>query len=586
MNRFRRRAAWYMPTLLLLVAPPADAKPAVSIAWTGWTPDLFAHAQTDQRLVLLDLEAVWCHWCHVMDEKTYSNAKVRSLIAAHYLAVRVDQDARPDLSNRYESYGWPATVIFDSEGHELAKRRGFIEPTEMTALLAKLARHPVPEPSDEEDAVQPASSPLLPPALVSELQSTQRESYDEKLGGWGSTHKLLFGEPEELAMGDADPQQQEHARRALHEALSLIDPVWGGAYQYSVRTWHEPHFEKIAEIQARNLFLYSLAYARWGEQDDLKAAQAVSRYIAEFLTSTEGALFTSQDADLVRGTHSAGYFALDDAGRRRRGIPVVDRHIYARENGWMAGALAFFGSLTGDTDAIERAARAVRWVQAHRAAEGGGFHHGESDPAGTLYLDDTLEMGIAFLRLYEATAERTWLEAARRPATFIEAHFRSPSGGFSTSQSALAAGLEPRPERGENIRLVRFANVLFHETGDDQFRVLAETAMRFVAAPAVARRGPPAGVLLAALELGRSPLHITIVGAKSDPVAKQLFDAARAAPTGYRRIEWWDRSEGPMPNADVAYPELKQPAAFVCTEKSCSLPIRDPVRLQDRLHPR
>jgi uncharacterized protein YyaL (SSP411 family) len=61
--------------------------------------------------VLLDLEAVWCHWCHVMDAVTYADPDVRKEMAAKYLAVKVDQDSRPDISNRYEDYGWPATVV-------------------------------------------------------------------------------------------------------------------------------------------------------------------------------------------------------------------------------------------------------------------------------------------------------------------------------------------------------------------------------------------------------------------------------------------------------------------------------------------
>ena len=75
------------------------------------------------------------------------------------------------------------------------------------------------------------------------------------------------------------------------------------------------------------------------------------------------------------------------------------------------------------------------------------------------------------------------------------------------------------------------------------------------------------------------PLHVTVVGPKSDAVARSLFEAALAQATSYKRIEWWDRSEGPMPNSDVAYPTLARPAAFVCSDGACSLPVRDPLKL-------
>ena len=98
--------------------PPATASSdsAPGLAWRPWSEQLFAQAKREKRFILLDLEAVWCHWCHVMEQTTYHDASVAAIIAAHYLPVKVDQDARPDLSRRYDEYGWPATVIFDPSG--------------------------------------------------------------------------------------------------------------------------------------------------------------------------------------------------------------------------------------------------------------------------------------------------------------------------------------------------------------------------------------------------------------------------------------------------------------------------------------
>src|SRR5438132_6490487 len=83
---------------------PAAAEP---IPWEDWSEGAFVRAREQKRLVLLDLGAVWCHWCHVMDETTYRDPKVVEEIRRHFIPLRVDQDARPDLSNRYEDYGWP-----------------------------------------------------------------------------------------------------------------------------------------------------------------------------------------------------------------------------------------------------------------------------------------------------------------------------------------------------------------------------------------------------------------------------------------------------------------------------------------------
>src|SRR5882724_9402172 len=121
-------------TVGLLCAAPATKK-AGPIDWQPWSDAIFDQAKRENKFVLLDLEAVWCHWCHVMDETTYKSPEVIALIQSKYIPVRVDQDSRPDLSNRYEDYGWPATVVFGPGGGEIVKRQGYIEPRQMIGLL-------------------------------------------------------------------------------------------------------------------------------------------------------------------------------------------------------------------------------------------------------------------------------------------------------------------------------------------------------------------------------------------------------------------------------------------------------------------
>ena len=110
------------------------------LVWQDWNAELFTRAQAEQRFVLLDLEAVWCHWCHVMDQETYSDPKVIAALKKNYITVQVDQDSRPDLANRYEQYGWPATIIFGPDGTEIVKRRGFVEPDVMLSILEEVRR--------------------------------------------------------------------------------------------------------------------------------------------------------------------------------------------------------------------------------------------------------------------------------------------------------------------------------------------------------------------------------------------------------------------------------------------------------------
>src|SRR6202012_5953538 len=107
-----------------------------------------------------------------------------------------------------------------------------------------------------------------------------------------------------------------------------------------------------------------------------------------FLTSPEGAFYVSQDADLIEGKHSADYFQLNDAKRRALGIPRVDRHLYARENGWMINALCTLYAASGDASTLQEAVRSAHWVIAHRSLADGGFSHGDKDSAGP-YLGDS-----------------------------------------------------------------------------------------------------------------------------------------------------------------------------------------------------
>ncbi|MBI2784419.1 MAG: thioredoxin domain-containing protein, partial [Gammaproteobacteria bacterium] len=323
---------------LVLLAALGSARAAEPLVWHGWSPEIFAQAKRENKFLLLDLEAVWCHWCHVMAGTTYRDPAVVALMNTRYLAVRVDQDARPDLASRYEDYGWPATVIFGPDGTEIVKKQGYIPPSDMMRLLQTVIDDPSPvvaQNINTDHAV--TGETALPAARRDELHARWAGGYDDKEGGWGFSHKYLDADTIEYALRRAargDTRAAQMARDTLRLSRKLLDPVWGGLYQYSAGgTWDEPHFEKIMSFQADTLRANALAAATWGDPAFLENARAVHGYLRRFLTNPAGVVYTSQDADLVPGEHSADYFALDDAGRRARGVPRIDRHIYARENG-------------------------------------------------------------------------------------------------------------------------------------------------------------------------------------------------------------------------------------------------------------
>jgi uncharacterized protein YyaL (SSP411 family) len=574
-----RNLCMLMLSLPLAALATAQAPP-VRLHWQPWSDSAFAQARAEHKFVLLDLEAVWCHWCHVMDDITYSDPTVIKLLNDKYILVKVDQDARPDISNRYQDYGWPATVVFAADGSEIVKRQGYIPPRPMSSLLQAIIDDPSPGPSvEKEEAFHPAPASAIDAPLLAHVRASYEKQFDEAASGWGFGHKYLDGDSVEYALRLASRGDIKYARRAsstLDDAIALIDPVWGGMYQYSVGGhWSEPHYEKLISIQAVALRQYSLAYARTQKPEYLKAAQSIYRYTEEFLrSSTDQVFFVSQDADLHDGEENEAYFKLDDHGRRAQGIPRVDQHVYARENGWMIAALCDYYAVSGEAGALHAAQTAAEWINKHRTLPGGGFRHGETDAAGP-YLADTLAMGQASLALYNVTGNRDGLKAARSAAEFIATHFApaSPGMGYVTSRTPTDAAYKPHPDRDENSALVRFASLLAFATGDEKFHTIAAEAMRYLAAETVALRPLSAGILLADEDSAQAPIHVTVIGSPANAETEALHAAALRTISDHELIELRNPADpAPLPT-NVSYPQLDRPALFLCTATACSSPI-------------
>jgi uncharacterized protein len=587
--RFRHAIIVTVLGLLLGGYAPAETQPAI-LHWQPWSDAAFAQARREHKFVLLDLEAVWCHWCHVMDDITYRDPAVVRLLRQRYVLVKVDQDARPDISNRYQDYGWPATVVFAADGSEIVKRQGYIPPQPMSSILQAIIDDPSPGPSvEKETAFHPAADSAIPAALLARLQKQFQMQYDVPVAGWGFGHKYLDANSIEYAMrlaAHGNPEAATRAADTLHNATALLDPAWGGMYQYSVGGhWSEPHFEQLISIQADALREYSFAYAQTQNREDLSAMQSVRHYVMSFLRSpSTGAFYVSQDADLRDGEENASYFKLSDRERRAKGIPRIDTHVYARENGWMIGALCVDYAATGDASTLSQARKAADWIVAHRSLNDGGFRHGDADVTGP-YLGDTLAMGQAFLALYNVTGDRKDLKKAAAAARFIATHFVpvSPGSGFVTSRTPTDVAYRPHPDREENIGLVRFASMLSLVTGDTHFHAMAVEAMRYLAAEPVALAPLSGGVLLANQDATEASIHIAIVGSTRRPDAVALHTAALRSIVSHELIEIRDPADpSPLPTS-VTYPQFDRAALFLCTANTCSSPVFKPEDVRGRI---
>jgi uncharacterized protein len=318
-------------------APHAD-DPAVDIArararhatqqftWTSWSPEAFARAAREHRFILIDGAAAWCHWCHVMDETTYLDPEIGAALRDRFVAIRVDIDARPDIAERYGDWGWPATIVLSPDAAELGKFRGYLAPERLREILAETIAAGGAAAETRAPAIATPARPEALPWIAARAIHDLDGYYDDQHGGWGSRIKAPIGDNVAFELRRAahgDTTAAARAAQTLDRQRAIVDPVWGGIYQYSVGgDWTQPHFEKLITYQARNLEAYARGYAATHDPGALAVARGIASYLDRFLSAPDGEFFTNQDADV--GAHGGAfvdghsYYAHDDAGRRAR----------------------------------------------------------------------------------------------------------------------------------------------------------------------------------------------------------------------------------------------------------------------------
>jgi len=540
--------------------------------WSEWSDATFTRAAREKKFVIMSLQSWWCRWCHVMNRETWANAEVRSLLKDNFIAVYVDQDSRPDISQRYERWGWPATIIFGPDGTEIVKLRGFYSPQFFMPILAETVKDPSPVDYPDPGGTERERT------LATGLSDTQREeilgfidnAWDEEHGGW-SKSKFVDGNMLVWALQRArqgDTVNTARIKRVLSlMAATMIDKSTGAMNQVNLKPdWSEPAREFPMFAQEAGLAAYARAWTMFGDPAYRQAADRIYGFLRDTLAAPGGGFYASLGMS--------------------EGEPGVDRRLYARETAQaVAGLLAYYDA-TGVAGARELAVSGARWVLANRALPAGGFRHAEQDKGGP-YLADNVEMAKVLLALHRSTGEREWLAQAQATADFIARTFVDPAtGGFVASAAPDAKQLtKPIKQREDNVTAVRMFSLLSAYTGDIRYREIAEAGMGYLTSPAILDAfGFLPDVLLAEDELRNEPVHVTIVGAKDDSRSAALYRAALAYPLVNKRAEWWDKREGKLANADVDYPDFPGgPAAFACTSTFCSYPVTEPAEIPAQL---
>src|SRR5262249_36465838 len=159
---------------------------------------------------------------------------IRKAILDKFIPVRVDQDSDPELSYRYENWGWPATIMLDKDGNEIFKRRGYIAPELFQKLLAAVIEDPSALPSYTAGATVRPGTVGLSDQRRARTEALVLETYDRAHGGFGESQRFIHGDTLEWALDRSRPLQRnadiatwhDVAGRTLSGARKIIDPVW------------------------------------------------------------------------------------------------------------------------------------------------------------------------------------------------------------------------------------------------------------------------------------------------------------------------------------------------------------------------
>src|SRR5882724_5641158 len=466
-----RRLALLLPLLFALSAhaAPIDNKDGF---WSEWSDALFAKAASDKKFVIVSLQSWWCRWCHVMNRETWANAEVRGVLKDKFIPVYVDQDSRPDISQRYERWGWPATIIFAPDGTEIVKLRGFYSPQFFIPILTATVEDPspvvYPDAGGEERGRTLATG--LTDAQREEILDFIDKAWDGEKIGW-SKSKFVDGPMLVWALQRARQGDTVNAVR-IKKVLTLmadtmVDKTTGAMNQVNLKPdWSEPAREFPMFAQEAGLAAYARAWTMFGDAAYRQAADRIYGFLKNTMAAPGGGFYAS--------------FGMSE------GEPGIDKRQYARETAQAISGLLAYYDATGVVDARDLAVRAARWALTNRAMQDGGFRHTEQDKGGP-YLADNVEMAKALLALHRSTGEREWLTYAQSTADFIAKNFIDPTtGGFVVSASPDAQHLvKPIKQREDNVTAVRMFNLLsprcsHHlQAAADQFelRPLAEPYM-------------------------------------------------------------------------------------------------------------
>ncbi len=300
------------------------------VDWQPWSAEAFARAQREDKPILLDIGAAWCHWCHVLDRESYEDPAVAQIINARFIPIKVDRDERPDIDARYQQAvsaisgqgGWPLTGFLTPAGkvffggtyfppHDLQGRPSF------TRVLLSAAQYYQENKADALKAADDLHRQLagagsargaarLEPALLHRALESLGQAFDMANGGFGTAPKFPHPSAIELLLRHYARTREDWVLTTVSRTLEKMarggvhDQLGGGFHRYSTDArWIVPHFEKMLYDNAGLLTNYLHGFQATGNPLFRAVAEDTIEFLATVLTDpARGGFLSSQDADV------------------------------------------------------------------------------------------------------------------------------------------------------------------------------------------------------------------------------------------------------------------------------------------------
>src|SRR2546427_12136018 len=408
------------------------------IQWLEWGRESFDKARSLGKPILLDITGSWCHWCHVMDDTSYSDSAVIDLVNKNFVPVRVDTDKRPDVNRRYNMGGWPTTAFLDNEGRIITGGT-YIPPQQLREVLRSVLDFYGTNKGKVGSKLQPTRIPQaknepLSDKITKDIATTVAVNFDMDYGGFGFEPKFPHAEALEYALlryrYDGEKEMLTVVTKTLDKMGNggIYDQVEEGFFRYSTtRDWSIPHYEKMAEDNAKLLAVYLHAFQLTGKQLYRDRAEGIVKYVTASLSDSEhGGFFGSQDAD-------EEYSKLGLSERKTRRSPAVDRTLYTNYNSLFISSLLLASVVLERPELGKFAIKSLDRILTLPADGALPFHYWKEDEGANLkgLLIDYASLLHSLLDAYEYSGKLAYLEKATALADdSIEKLSDKVTGGF------------------------------------------------------------------------------------------------------------------------------------------------------------